>query len=100
MKLLLLPVIAVLMSSCAMNAHIPAAVSMTQGHVTTTLARGAVKKTGKACTKNVLALYSWGDASIDAARKNAGIKKVAYIDNSYFNVLGIYQEYCTLVRGK
>ena len=100
MKPIQLLMLTLLMTSCA-SAHLPGLLySSTKGNVTTTLARGAVAKTGEACTVNYVGLVSVGDASIEAARKNAGIKKIAYIDSSYTNILGLYQKYCTLVRGK
>ena len=99
MKILQLLILASLMTSCA-SGHMPGLIyTGTKANVTTTLARGAVKKTGEACTQNYLGLVSVGDASIEAARKNGGIKKIAYIDSSYTNILGLYQKYCTLARG-
>tara|TARA_B100000927_G_C16236109_1_gene377461 strand:+ start:242 stop:547 length:306 start_codon:yes stop_codon:yes gene_type:complete len=101
MKYLNLFLVSLVLTGCAATPHMPAFLfSSTKGNVTSTLARGAVKKTGSSCTKNFLGLVSVGDASIESARKDAGIKKIAYIDNSYKNILGLYQEYCTLVRGK
>ncbi len=99
MKYINLLALVIIFSSCAGPAHLPGLYMDTKGNVTTTLARGAVSKTGEACTVNYVGLVSLGDASIETARKNAGIKKIAYIDNSYTNILGFYQKYCTLVRG-
>lgn len=56
-------------------------------------------KMGKACTSNILGIAAMGDASVDAAKKNGGISKVASIDGEVFNVLGLYGTYCTIVRG-
>ena len=90
--------IALFFTSCA-SPHMPALYVSSKGNVTTSLARGAVTKTGEACTVNYIGVVTLGDASIEKARKNAGINKIAYIDNSYTNILGFYQKYCTLVRG-
>ena len=100
MKTIQMLILGTLLTSCA-SGHMPGLIySGTKANVTTTLARGDVTKTGEACTQNYLGLVSLGDASIEGARKNAGIKKIAYIDSSYTNILGLYQKYCTLVRGK
>ena len=99
MKNLKILLIAIMVSSCA-SPHMTGVIyTDSKGNVTTTLARGAVSKTGEACTVNYLGMVTLGDASIEAARKNAGINKIAYIDSAYTNILGLYQKYCTLVRG-
>ena len=40
----------------------------------------ATMKKGTASTNNILFLVEVGDASIDTAAKNGGIKKISYID--------------------
>lgn len=57
-------------------------------------------KTGKACVHSVLQLVSAGDGGIDAAKKEGGITKVASVDYDFMNVLGVYGQYCTLVKGE
>ena len=99
MKFFKVFMLTVLLSSCASPHMTGVLYTASKGNVTTTLARGAVNKTGESCTVNYLGMVTLGDASIEAARKNAGIKKIAYIDSSYTNILGLYQKYCTLVRG-
>ena len=89
----------VFLSSCAVTPHMPGIVVVSKGNVTTTLVKKPAKKTGEACTISILGLVTVGNASIDSAIKNGQIKKVSYIDNSYKNILGIYQQYCTLARG-
>ena len=100
MKISFLMMLFFLLGGCAATPHIPGVVVLTKGNVTTDHAKGGVKKTGKSCTRNYLGIVSMGDASIEAARANGRIKKISYIDNSYKNILGLFQEYCTLVRGK
>jgi hypothetical protein len=100
MKYYNIMLLSLILGGCAATPHMPGAIVLTKGHVTTDHAKGGVKKTGKSCTKNFLGIVSVGDASIEAARKNGKIKKISFIDNSYKNILGIYQEYCTLVRGR
>jgi hypothetical protein len=41
-----------------------------------------------------------GDASIEAAMKNGGMKKVHQVDTQIKNVLGVYAEYTTTVYGE
>lgn len=100
MKLTSLIILLFVLGGCAATPHMPGIVVLTKGNVTTDHAKGGVKKTGKSCSRNYLGLVSLGDASIEAARKNGKIKKISFVDNSYKNILGLYQEYCTLVRGK
>jgi uncharacterized lipoprotein NlpE involved in copper resistance len=56
-------------------------------------------KTGEACATSILGWVTTGDASIVAASKNGGIKKIGAVDNKSTNVLGLYSTYCTVVTG-
>lgn len=56
-------------------------------------------KTGTACQSSILGLFGFGDASIDTAKKESGITKVSSIDASSFNVLGLYNKYCSIIKG-
>ncbi len=58
------------------------------------------EKSGEACSSNVLGLVATGDSSIDNAKRQGRITKVAYADTTYMNVLGFYQEGCTVVIGQ
>jgi hypothetical protein len=55
-------------------------------------------KSGTACSKGVLGVV-WGDSSIEAAKAQGGISKVAYVDHKATSVLAVYGEYCTVVHG-
>ena len=58
-------------------------------------------KRGEACAVNVLGIVAVGDSSIEAAKRAAGIKDVAFADTTYLNVLfGIFQRGCTVVKCK
>jgi hypothetical protein len=46
-----------------------------------------------------LFLFGWGDASIEQAMKNGGITQIKHMDYRLFNVLGIFQQFTTIVRG-
>lgn len=41
-----------------------------------------------------------GDASIDEAKRAGGIKEIASVDYQVNSVLGIYAQFCTIVKGK
>ncbi|MCB1189100.1 MAG: TRL-like family protein [Leptospiraceae bacterium] len=64
------------------------------GHGATTRLRG------QSCSHSVLWLVSWGDSSIEAAKLDGGISKVAATE---FNQMGIvsavYHRFCTIVIG-
>ncbi|CAN5449336.1 hypothetical protein BH09SUM1_BH09SUM1_06120 [soil metagenome] len=57
-------------------------------------------KDGMSETASVLGLVAWGDGSIKTAAQNGGINKIHGADYEYFNVLGIYQRYRTVVHGE
>ena len=59
---------------------------------------GATKE-GKACGTSILGAVAQGDASIAAAKANGGITKVSSVDHYAKNVLGIFGEWCTIVKG-
>jgi len=59
----------------------------------------ASSKTGEACASSILGAIATGDASIDTAKKNAGIKEVTTIDHHSTSVLGLYSQFCTIVKG-
>ena len=59
-----------------------------------------VDKRGEACSTNILGIVASGDSSVETAMRNGGIKKVAYADTTYLNILGLYQKGCTVVKGQ
>ena len=59
-----------------------------------------VDKQGKACATNILGLIAIGDASIEAAKKDAGISKVTTVDHDSTTVLGLFGQFCTVAYGK
>ena len=62
-------------------------------------AETATTKEGKACGTSILGAFAQGDASIVAAKANGGITKVTSVDHYAKNILGIYGEWCTIVKG-
>ncbi|MCS7206254.1 MAG: TRL-like family protein [Leptospiraceae bacterium] len=61
----------------------------------------APNKKGEACSIIVLGVVAIGDSSIDTARKNGGISRIAYIDRKWFNVIWVaFGRNCTIVYGE
>ena len=56
-------------------------------------------KEGRACAQSILMLVAQGDASIAAAAKAGGIKRIDTIDHYSRSILGIVSDFCTIVRG-
>jgi hypothetical protein len=56
-------------------------------------------KVGKSCVHNILGLISFGDASIDEARRKGRVLNITSVDIKTDSYLGIYGQYCTVVRG-
>lgn len=56
-------------------------------------------KIGKASANSILTLVATGDASLEKAIQNGGIKTVKWVDYHADNFLGIYGTYTTTVYG-
>lgn len=100
MKLKVLSLLAVglfLLSGCASFAPMGALYS--GGKMGVQDNNGPTDKTGRACMMSILGLVATGDASIERAKENGGIKSVSRINYEAENVLGIFGEYCTVVKG-
>lgn len=57
-------------------------------------------KRGEASCQSILGLIAQGDCSIDAAKKNGGIRKVSHVDWDANNILGIIGNYKVTVHGE
>jgi hypothetical protein len=55
-----------------------------------------------ACNHSVLSLISWGDSSVEKAKIDGKITKVAYVDYLQLGILGglFYHKFCSLVKGE
>ena len=62
-------------------------------------AETATTKEGKACATTILGAVATGDASVAAAKSNGGITKVTSVDHSAKSILGLWGEWCTIVKG-
>ena len=60
----------------------------------------AGNRVGEACASSILGLIATGDASVEAARRNGGITMISSVDEKTSNILGVYANYCTIVRGR
>ena len=56
-------------------------------------------KTGKSCQNTVMFIYTSGDSSIEAAKANGGITKVASA-NIEKQGRGVFGKSCTIVKGE
>jgi hypothetical protein len=59
----------------------------------------STSRKGKSCARVVLALFAWGDASIESAKRDGGIRTVTTIDHESFNLIG-FGSFCTVVYGE
>lgn len=57
-------------------------------------------KKGEACASSILGLFATGDASIEAAKQDGGIREVTSVDHESTSIFGLYATYCTIVTGK
>jgi hypothetical protein len=57
-------------------------------------------KRGEGCASNILGFIATGDASAATAAKQAGITKIAAVDGTASNILGLYGTYCVVVTGE
>jgi hypothetical protein len=57
-------------------------------------------RSGKSETMSILGLVALGDGSVKAAADNGRISTIHSADYEYFNVIGIYQRYRTVVYGE
>ncbi len=63
------------------------------------LGPGANLKRGEATAKGIV-MVAIGDASVETAAKNGGIKKIHHVDSRTTNIFGVYSEYTTVVYGE
>jgi hypothetical protein len=90
--------VVLMLAGCA--SYMPAGGLYTEGKMGVQAGSGAADKTGRACMTSILALVATGDASIEAAKAAGGIKEVVTMNYEVKNILGIYGEYCLVVKGR
>jgi hypothetical protein len=57
-------------------------------------------KSGRSESMSILGLVALGDASAKSAADQGGITTIHHADYEFFNVLGVYQRYRTVVYGQ
>jgi hypothetical protein len=96
--------LALLVSSCAVNMNSPV-----MGGLYTDVKAPlkfdvsndvSATKVGTATCKSILGAVAIGDAGVDAACKEAGIKKIHHVDYQSTNILSFYATYTILVYGE
>lgn len=102
MKHLLWPVlVATLLSGCA------TAVSPVTGSLYTNVRAPLLvtdsadkpTKVGRATMRSILGVYAVGDASVEAAAKNAGITHIHHVDYQAQNLFGVMSDFTVIVYG-
>lgn len=58
------------------------------------------RKMGQACGFNLLGIVALGDISTEAAKRDAGIYRVATVDKEVFSILGLVSRVCINVTGE
>lgn len=66
---------------------------------TRVLNQGVTTLSGKSRSISILGLVAVGDASANAAARDGNLAVIQSADYKYKNVLGVYQEYVTVVYG-
>jgi len=98
-QLIFLSVVVMFLGGClAYTPVVGVLVTLVQGPITATTYDQSIR-TGKSCAYSAMGLFSWGDASINAAKNTGQIKQVASVDFDTFNLLWVYGSFCTVVRG-
>jgi hypothetical protein len=87
------------LTGCVMSPTGPGLIYMNvQGPLGPASGTSAAKR-GESCAHVVLALFAWGDASIETAKRNGNITKVTTLDHESSNFIG-FGSFCTVVYGE
>ncbi len=95
----LLAVVAVALSGCAIVQSPAVGLIYTEVQYGDTATTATGTRTGKACATSILGWVATGDASVTAAKANGGVTTVAVVDHTARSILGIFGEWCTVVKG-
>ena len=100
-KKLILPVVALLtLTSCAFNTNSGGGVIFAEVTEPVAFSNGvSATKRGEACQESYFGLFSTGNASIEKAKENGKITKIASVNLERKNVL-VYGKSCTVVLGE
>lgn len=89
-----------LLSSCAAIGPVMGFAYTDVKYGTAATSNNLGSKVGRAEAKGYLGVVAIGDASIEAAAKSAGIKKISHVDQHANSILGILTTYTTVVYGE
>lgn len=67
--------------------------------LTATPAPEQAQRVGRASVRSILGLIASGDASINTAARNGGIREIHYVDYEAQNFFGILSEFTVVVYG-
>jgi len=98
MKYIALLGVVVMLAGCA--SYMPHGMIYTEGKMGVQAGSGAADKTGRACMTSILGLVATGDASLEAAKAAGGIKDIVSMNYEVKNILGVWGEYCLVVKGR
>jgi hypothetical protein len=90
--------IVLMLAGCA--SYMPHGMIYTEGKMGVQAGSGAADKTGRACMTSILGLVATGDASLEAAKAAGGVKDIVSMNYEVKNILGVWGEYCLVVKGR
>lgn len=67
--------------------------------MTATAADDKPQRVGRASVRSVLGIIATGDASINTAARNGGIREIHYVDYESQNFFGVLAEFTVVVYG-
>ncbi len=67
--------------------------------ITATAAPDQPQRVGRASVRSILGIIATGDASINTAARNGGIREIHYVDYESQNFFGILAEFTVVVYG-
>lgn len=67
--------------------------------MTATAAPDQPQRVGRASVRSILGIIATGDASINTAARNGGIREIHYVDYESQNFFGILAEFTVVVYG-
>ena len=59
-------------------------------------------RVGESCTRRIylyIVGFTWGDGTVRDAAENGGVSRISTVDTEQFNILTVYSQQCTVVKG-
>lgn len=100
-KLFVLLASMALLSGCATSASPVSGFlySSVKAPLTATAAPEQAQRVGRASVRSILGIIASGDASINTAARNGGIREIHYVDYESQNFFGVLAEFTVVVYG-